>query len=244
MLTPWLKGCCRPRCQICNYNEEDKKASTHTQTDAHACTICCCTYIFTSPALTSPTLTSPKLASPNSQVQHSLVQHSHVQHVGWPSTCAVNASTDPMCVYTGGCIFLGWHVYFLGRTPLRDPPPPNPPSINPTQTKRVPICFFYEQTSICILINIWNWSVAELRGKNWDMDAHEHVTYQAPITGLHSPTLLPILHNSTDYLMLAQSCKFGVASLALTHPTACTECVCLWLLEMSTYPPYLLPNLL
>ena len=31
------------------------------------------------------------------------------------------------------------------------------------------------------------------------------MTYQAPITGLHSPTLLPLLQNSTDYLMLAQS---------------------------------------
>jgi hypothetical protein len=38
-----------------------------------------------------------------------------------------------------------------------------------------------------------------------------HVTYQAPITGLHSPTLLPFLQNSTGYSMLAQSCnKFGV----------------------------------
>ena len=30
------------------------------------------------------------------------------------------------------------------------------------------------------------------------------------------------------YLMLAQSCKFGVicSFIGLTHPTACTECVC------------------
>ena len=35
------------------------------------------------------------------------------------------------------------------------------------------------------------------------------MTYQAPTTGLHSPTLLPFLQNSTDYLMLAQSWKFG-----------------------------------
>jgi len=64
--------------------------------------------------------------------------------------------------------------------------------------KRVPICSFYKQASICILINIWNRSVAELRGKNWDMDAHEHMTYQAPITGLH--TLLPFLQNSTCHI--------------------------------------------
>jgi len=49
------------------------------------------------------------------------------------------------------------------------------------------------------------------------------VTYQAPITGLHSPTIF--LLNSTDYLMLAQSCKFGVycCFIGLTHPTACTR---------------------
>ena len=50
----------------------------------------------------------------------------------------------------------------------------------------------------------------------------------------------------TDYLMLAQTCKFMVncCFIGLTHPAVCTKCVCLWLLEMSTYPPYLLPNLL
>jgi len=52
-----------------------------------------------------------------------------------------------------------------------------------------------------------------------------HVTYQAPITGLHSPTLLPFLQNSTDYHMLAQSCKFGAncCFIGLTHPAACTR---------------------
>ena len=59
------------------------------------------------------------------------------------------------------------------------------------------------------------------------MDAHAHVTYQAPITDLHSPTLL---RNFTDYLMLAQSCKFGsnCCFIGLTHPAACTRaCVLL-----------------
>jgi len=57
------------------------------------------------------------------------------------------------------------------------------------------------------------------------MDAHEHVTYQAPTPGLHIPTLLPFLQNSTNYLMLAQSWKFGVncCSIGLTHPAACTR---------------------
>ena len=51
-----------------------------------------------------------------------------------------------------------------------------------------------------------------------------HVTYQAPITGLHSPTLLPFLQISTDYLILARSCKFGVICcfIDLTHPAART----------------------
>jgi len=66
------------------------------------------------------------------------------------------------------------------------------------------------------------------------------VTYQAPITGLHSPTLLLFLQNSTDYLMLAQSCKFGVncCFIGLTHPVVCTRARVLWLLDMSTDPPF------
>jgi len=34
---------------------------------------------------------------------------------------------------------------------------------------------------------------------------HAHMTYQAPTTGLHSPTLLSFLQHSTKYLMLAKS---------------------------------------
>jgi len=51
------------------------------------------------------------------------------------------------------------------------------------------------------------------------------MTYQAPTTGLHSPTLLPFLWNFNDYLMLAQSWKFGVKCciIGLAHPAACTQ---------------------
>ena len=51
------------------------------------------------------------------------------------------------------------------------------------------------------------------------------MTYQAPTTGLHSPTLLPFLQNPTDYPMLAQPLKFGVncCSSGLSHPAACTQ---------------------
>jgi len=71
------------------------------------------------------------------------------------------------------------------------------------------------------------------------------VTYQAPITGLHSPTLLLFLQDSTDYLMLAQSCKFGVnyCFIGLTHPAACTQ-VCVPLTFGHVHRPPLLPNLL
>jgi len=122
------------------------------------------------------------------------------------------------------------------------PPPQYPSPSAPPQTKRVPFCSFWNSASICILINTWNYNAAELWDKNWDTDAHAHVTYQAPITGLHSPTLLVFLQNSTDYLMLAQSCKFGVncCFIGLTHPAACTECECLWLLEITTDPPFYL----
>jgi len=67
-----------------------------------------------------------------------------------------------------------------------------------------------------------------------------HVNYQAPTTGLHSPTLLPFHQKSTDYLMLAQSGKFGVncCFIGLIHPARpAPERVCLWLFDMSTDPP-------
>ena len=41
-------------------------------------------------------------------------------------------------------VFFGWHVSFLGWTPLRDAPPPNPPSSALTQIKMVPICSFFK----------------------------------------------------------------------------------------------------
>jgi len=71
----------------------------------------------------------------------------------------------------------------FGLDPPDPPPPPTPPTGAPTQTKRVPICSFSNSEPFCILTKTCNWSVAELWGKNWDIDAHAHVTYQAPITG-------------------------------------------------------------
>ena len=75
--------------------------------------------------------------------------------------------------------------------------------------------------------------------KNWDTDARAHVTYQAPLTGLHSPTSPPFLHNFTDYLMLAQSCKFGIncCFIDLTHPMACTRARVLLTFGLVHRPP-------
>ena len=87
-----------------------------------------------------------------------------------------------------GGIYLFWKARILLKLDTPDPPP-NPPSSAPTRQKRVPICSFLNSASICILIKTWD-CFAESWGKNWDTDAHAHVTYQAPITGLHSPTCI------------------------------------------------------
>ena len=57
------------------------------------------------------------------------------------------------------------------------------------------------------------------------MDSCAHVTYQAPITGLHRSTILPFLQSSTEYVTLAQSCKFGVSCcfIDLTRLAVCTR---------------------
>jgi hypothetical protein len=114
-------------------------------------------------------------------------------------------------------------------TPPRDHPPPKPklksrrgitppPFQCPHPDRKGTNLLLFQ---FCIHLH----TVAELWDKNTDMDAHAHMTYPAPITGLHSPTLLPFLQNSPDYLMLAQSCKFGVncCVIGLTHPAACTR---------------------
>jgi len=126
------------------------------------------------------------------------------------------------------------------------PQPPKPPFQCPHQTKRGTNLLLFNSVSICILIKIWNWSVAELWGKSWDTDAHAHMTYRAPKTGLHSPTLLPFFsgfhwiscwHNPVSLEWIA-------APLVWLIPRPAPKRVCLWLSDMSTDPPPLLPNLL
>jgi hypothetical protein len=61
------------------------------------------------------------------------------------------------------------------------------------------------------------------------------------LPGTHSPTLLLILQNSIDYLMLAQSCKFGVncCFIGVTHPATCTRArVPLTFGQVHRPPPY------
>ena len=108
--------------------------------------------------------------------------------------------------------------------PLGDHLPLDLHPVPPAKTKRVPICSFLNSESICILIKTWNWNGAKVGGKNWDTDAHAHMTYQAPTTGLRSPAL-PLLQTSTDYLMLARFSKFGVncCFIGLAHPAVWTQ---------------------
>ena len=68
--------------------------------------------------------------------------------------------------------FFGRHAFFWGKHLWGTTHPPNPTSSAPTRQTRVPICSFLNSASICIIIKTWNWSVAELWGKNWDTDAH------------------------------------------------------------------------
>ena len=115
--------------------------------------------------------------------------------------------------------FFWRHFTFCGVHPWGISPP-NPPSSAPTQTKRVPICSFLNSASIYILVKDWNQSVAEIWFENWDTDANAYMIHQAPITGLHSPKLLPFFQHSTKYLMLARSWKMAAPLACLTPQPA------------------------
>ena len=133
--------------------------------------------------------------------------------------------------------FLLRHVYFLGWTPLRDPPPQTPLPVPHPNKKGTNLLLFeagiHLHTHQDLKLKCCRVMGQKLRyGRPCTRD------HQAPITGLHSPTLLLFLQNSTDYLMLAQSCKYGVncCFVGLTHPAACTWVRVPWLLDMSTDP--------
>ena len=120
--------------------------------------------------------------------------------------------------------FLLRHVYFLGWTPLRDPPPQTPLPVPHPNKKGTNLLLFeagiHLHTHQDLKLKCCRVMGQKLRyGRPCTRD------HQAPITGLHSPTLLLFLQNSTDYLMLAQSCKYGVncCFIGLTHPAACTR---------------------
>ena len=117
----------------------------------------------------------------------------------------------------------------MGWTPLRDHPPPKPSFQCPHQTKKGTILLLYE---FCIHLHTYQDLKLQCRrvtGQKLRYGRpcpHDLPAYQAPITGLHNSVIrnASFFQNSTDYLMLAQSWKFGVSccSIALTHPAACT----------------------
>ena len=124
--------------------------------------------------------------------------------------------------------------YFGGVDTPEGPPPPNPPSSVLTQSKGVPICWFLNSDQNLKL------SVAELWGKTWDTVAHSHMTHQAPITGLHNPHCFHFFA-----ILLTISCwhnpgslEWIAAPLAWLTPRPAPERVCLWLLNISTDPPF------
>ena len=80
-----------------------------------------------------------------------------------------------------------------GLNPPDPPPTPqNPLPVPPPRQKGTNLLHF----KFCIHLHTHQdleLKYCRVMGQNWDTDAHAHMTYQAPITGLHSPTLLPFL---------------------------------------------------
>ena len=114
----------------------------------------------------------------------------------------------------------------MAWTPLRDHPSPLPPPINTPKTKRVPICSILNFASLLRP----KFKMLQSYGAKIEMRTpmHTYPTRHPQLAcgrPLHSPTMLSFLQNSTWYLMLALSWKFGVncCSFGLTHSAACTQ---------------------
>ena len=136
--------------------------------------------------------------------------------------------------------FLGRLLYFWGGHLWGTTHPKTPLSETPIRQKRVPFCSLLNSASICILIKTCNYNAAELWGKNWDTDAHAHMTHQAPIAGLHNSTLLPFFRIPLTILCWNNPgiMEWIAAPLVWLTPRPAPECLCLWLLEMYTDPPF------
>ena len=80
---------------------------------------------------------------------------------------------------------------FIGVDPPDPPTPPTPPFRCPHPDKKGTNLLLFK---FCIHLHTHQdpqLKFAELWGKTCDTDARVHMTYQAPITGLHGPKLLP-----------------------------------------------------
>ena len=87
---------------------------------------------------------------------------------------------------TGGQKKKWWNIpQKMGGTPS-EPfiHPQNPHCSNPTRTKRVSICSFFNSPSIYILTILKRWVAAEWWDKNWAADAHAYLPFQASTTCL------------------------------------------------------------
>ena len=89
----------------------------------------------------------------------------------------------------------------------------------PPDKKGYQICSFLNSASICILIKIWNWSVAELWGKNWDK-----VTKFAPFWILH---LSAYLSRSETEVLQSYGARIEIRTAMHTWPARHPQQACL-----------------
>ena len=120
-------------------------------------------------------------------------------------------------------VFYLGHVYFLGWTPLRDHPPPKPPSQCPHQTKKGTNLLLFK---FCIHLQTHQDLKLECcRVMGQKLRYGRPYTHDLP--GTHNWLAQPHIASISpkDYIMLAQPWKFGVhcCSSGLTCPAACTR---------------------
>jgi len=106
-----------------------------------------------------------------------------------------------------------------------DPPPPKPPFRCPHQDKKGTNLLHFQTGVHLHTHQDLELKCCSCRVMGQKLRYGRPCTHNLPTTGLHSPTLLPFPHISTDYFMLAQSWKIRVTccSISLTHPAACTQ---------------------
>ena len=121
-------------------------------------------------------------------------------------------------------VFFGKACILFGGAPPAPPPPPKPPFRCPHPDKKGTNLLLF-QTGIHLHTH------QDIKLKCCRVTGQK-LRYGRPCTsdlpGTHNwlaqSKIASILQNSTDFIMLAQSCKFGVdcCFIGLIHPTACT----------------------